>query len=481
MEKINTKYLIIIASILLFVISISTFYYGYIDIKDYTDTAKFFANEYNAKLRTAHSVSYSLLHVPFVKMTNSFIIFKLTSVLFLILIILSLYQISNKDKKTLFLFLISPIIWYMAPWVNSIQLSSLLFLWAYYFIKKYEQKEKLKYLLFSGLLLGVSWLFWDAVIYFSFILALAFLYNKKLSSSIFFILAFFLASIPRFIIDQLLFNFAFYSFIKHFFALASFALYGGAYGQVKESIFHFSNIISSLIILPFFTFLIFSRKNFLKEKKSIIFLILALIIVLFNNAEIRYLTMIYPIIILILAKNLSQKQFKIQAIIFLILSLIIINSYLIAIKYETNFTDFNYLIKNFPNYQIKEIDNSIKNNIYSIANDYPNQAFIVGNGYDDYNILAGFYWGKQVKEFISIQDYELFLANKTAIAGKSICSYSKPWNRRDICFSVELRKAINDNTDYNSIKYAISFEKNLSLGNFKLIKEYDSLFLFEKI
>ena len=106
----RAKWIIIAASILLFIISISTSYYGYIDIKDYTDTAKFFANEYNAKLRTSHSVSYSLLHVPFVKLANSFIIFKITSALFLILIILSLYKISNRDKKTLLLYLISPIL-----------------------------------------------------------------------------------------------------------------------------------------------------------------------------------------------------------------------------------------------------------------------------------------------------------------------------------------------------------------------------------
>ena len=74
---------------------------------------------------------------------------------------------SNKNKKTLLLILTSPIVWFMAPWISPIQLSSLLFLWGYYFIKKYDEKGKIKNLFYSALFLGLSWAFWDPIIYFS--------------------------------------------------------------------------------------------------------------------------------------------------------------------------------------------------------------------------------------------------------------------------------------------------------------------------
>ena len=50
------------------------------------------------------------------------------------IIVYSVYIISNRNKKSLWMILLSPIIWYMAPWISPIQLASLFFLWGYYFI-----------------------------------------------------------------------------------------------------------------------------------------------------------------------------------------------------------------------------------------------------------------------------------------------------------------------------------------------------------
>ena len=130
-KKSSNKTILLITLILLLIITLSTQYVGITDIGDYTVPAKFFAQEYDAKLRTSHSVIYGLMHSPFVKLTQNFTFMKISSVLWLFLTILSVYYISNKNKKALLLVITTPIIWYMAPWINPIQLSSLLFLWAY--------------------------------------------------------------------------------------------------------------------------------------------------------------------------------------------------------------------------------------------------------------------------------------------------------------------------------------------------------------
>ena len=102
------------------------------DVTDYSDTAKFFAGQYQAKYRSSHSIIYGLLLSPYVKLTGSFFVLKLITVFWLFLLIVSLYYISEKNKKTLWLFVTAPFIWYMAPWLSPVPIVALLFLWAYF-------------------------------------------------------------------------------------------------------------------------------------------------------------------------------------------------------------------------------------------------------------------------------------------------------------------------------------------------------------
>ncbi len=482
-NEISSKKFIVFTILLLILITILTKFYGVTDVGDYADTAKFFAGSYNAKLRTSHSVLYGLIHAPFVKLNSNFLFLKLSAVLWLSLLTISLYYISNKNKKTLLLFITTPILWYIAPWITPIQLSSLLFLWGYYFINKYEKEEDMKYLLYSSFLIGLAWAFWDAIIYFAIILALCFLYNRKTIDFLVFLLCLFIGVSPKLIIDQVLFGFAFYSVLKHFFAVIAFTFYGGVYGQGLSSS-NYLNIFFTLLFFPFYSYLLFSRKIFTKYKKQIAFLLLSTITILVNS-QIRYTLLIVPIFILLLGETLNEKQFQIQLLIFLLLSLIVINPYLIQIKYETNGKEFNSFIKNLPNLQLNSTfrEDIIRKDLNQIEKDFPNQKFIVGNKPDDYQYLSHLYWpdGKNnIKEFISIQDYKLWLQNKTIIAGKTFCSASKSWNRRDICFTIDLRKVIKDRTDYKAIEYAISLDEDLNLSDFKPVKKYNLLSVFKR-
>ena len=87
MELKNTSPLLIISLTILaiFLIAFITVPFNLADltdIKDYSDTAKFFAGEYRAKLRTSHSLLYGFMLAPYVKLTNNFFLLKFASSFF---------------------------------------------------------------------------------------------------------------------------------------------------------------------------------------------------------------------------------------------------------------------------------------------------------------------------------------------------------------------------------------------------------------
>ncbi|MBI5804062.1 hypothetical protein HY450_02360, partial [Candidatus Pacearchaeota archaeon] len=153
------------------------------DLGDYAGVAKFFANELNAKIRSSHSYLYGFVHFPLVSLTNSLIIMRLFGIFYLFILIFSVYYISGKNRRALFMILLSPIVWYVGPWIHPMALSSALFLWGYHFMKKYNATGKIFFLLISGILVGLAWSFWDAIMFFSVFLGIVFLYDKKLYHS----------------------------------------------------------------------------------------------------------------------------------------------------------------------------------------------------------------------------------------------------------------------------------------------------------
>src|SRR3989344_5020330 len=124
--RFGNNLILIVTFFFLSLIAIFTHFIGSTDIGDYTDVAKFFSGEYNAKIRSSHSYFYGFMSSPFVKLTSNFFGMKIITFLWLFLLMLSIYLISKKDRKTLLLIVTAPIFWYMAPFINPIQISSLL-------------------------------------------------------------------------------------------------------------------------------------------------------------------------------------------------------------------------------------------------------------------------------------------------------------------------------------------------------------------
>lgn len=476
--------IIILAILILILIAAFTHYNGSTDIGDYADSAKYFAGYFHASMRNSHSYVFGFIHSPFVKLTENYLSFKISSIIFLLSIVFSVYYLTGKNKKMLLLVLFSPIIWYMSPWINPIQISSLLLLWAYHFITIYKKEENLKYLISSGLLIGLSICFWNTALYFGIVLMLSFLYNKKSYHVLFYLISILIGLTPLFLIDFLLFGFPFYTLIKTNIAQFLFTFLGKG---IYESSINSNILIDRIFVLlffPFYFWLVFKPSNFKEEKNSVIFISLSILIIL-SNPQIRYTLAIFPIILLFISKELDEKRIKKYLIFSTILIILISTPYIIQINYSINNkiegTDFYTILKDksflisieFPSELIKKDLNEITLN-------YKNQTFLVLGSPDDYQILADLYWKSGINEFVSIQDYELYLSNKTVLFEKTFMPIPRINDRRQIWITGGISKNQNDFIDYKNIKYAVSI-KPANPKDFRLIKRYNLLYLYEKI
>src|SRR3989344_7950624 len=149
----------------LVVITFLTKYYCTTDIGDYSDTSRYFAGIYAADIRSSHSYLYGFIHSPLVGLFGNYFVFKITSLIFLLGIVYSVYQITGKDRRALVLIVVSPVVWYMAPWINPIQLASLCLLWAYYFMARYEKTSGIKYAVYAGIFIGLGAALWDTIVF----------------------------------------------------------------------------------------------------------------------------------------------------------------------------------------------------------------------------------------------------------------------------------------------------------------------------
>jgi len=482
----DNKKLILIVILFLVILTLVTKYSWSADKEDYSDVAKFFAGEYSAKIRSSHSYLFGFIHTPLIWLINNFIIFKITSLIFLLLIIYSVYYITKKDKRALWLMLLSPIIWYIAPWANPIQLAALIFLWAYYFINKYDQENKIQHLLYSGALIGLAWAVWDPIIFFGFFLALSFLYNKKFYHIIYFTSFVLIGLSPRLILDQYLFNFPFYTILKNLFGTWV-TLNGGIYNRtLKYTQKNFINILLVIISIPLMYWRSYKPKNLIKNKKTLIFLSLSLFL-MFMTPQIRYTLIIVPIMILLITKEINEKQFKKQIIFSIIILTLFISPYIIQINQsggnQVGGVEINYLLNNRLDFGFDNIwsEDLIKQNLDEIINNYPNQVFVVGNTADRYQILANLYWGSNVKEFVSIQDYNLAIQNKTLLYEKKFMPSPNIADRRQIWLVGGINKNENDDTDYESIEFGIGINEPIDIEGFVVIERYDRLYLSKKI
>lgn len=473
------------AFILLIFISLATHYYGSTDIGDYGDIAKFFAGKFKADVRNSHSYLYGFVHSPLVRIVDSFILLKVSSLVFLFLIIYSVYLASEKDKRALWLITLSPIIWYMGPWVNPIQIASLFFLWSYVFIKKYNLNNKIAYLLYSGVFLGLGWAFWNTILYFGAFLAIAFMYNKKVSHLIYLVFFIFIGLIPNLVLDHFLFNFAFFTIFKTTLSNISATFLGGIYGSSDNGI-RYARIVLVLLTVPIYFWKLYSIKKFAENKKTIIFLTLCLLLIL-ATPQIRYMLAIVPIMTLVLCKNLDDRQFKTSIIFSIIVSLVFVFPYIIQISNgfdkSLDGKDIAGVIENPDSFKLsKEFYSDIViEDLELIERDFPDEKFIVGELPDDYQRLASLYWGDKINKFISIQDYNAFAEGETGLFKKRLEPSSNIPDRRIIWIEGGIDVNLRNLENIDNVEYGISIGEDIGQKEFELVREYNILKVWEKV
>ncbi len=423
------------------------------DVGDYLAVAKYFSNNIVSHIRSTHSWVYGLFLAQFLKIYPSLFFARLVNSSFLVFTALLLYNIT-KDKKSLFLWVLSPIVWYMIPQISPILPSAFLLLLSYKFIKEYESKEKLKYLVYSSLPLGLSSILWDSMIPISIIFIIVFFFNRTLKESLFFALFYLIAFSIRLIVDYSLFNFPFFSLFRFFGGSLLVYLRQGNYTYITNPII---NYVLYLVIISPFLFRIY-KLNLKEYKKELIFLLLTTLMFFSSSNQLRYVLILAPIAVLLLTKVITKKELIINSTISIILIIFLLSP---------SFADNS--------------EKLIQQDLNQIAKDFPHETFFAGNenqsdAYLEYSLI---YWGKDINELISWQDLQLVLNNKTNFQEYKYQSNSKINETRNVWFEFGVSRV--DTRTYEDVNYLISSKNTTSLKNFKLMKSYKVLNVFKKI
>jgi len=441
MEK-NNYWMLLVFALVLIIFALFSTKVGFHDSAEYISIAKNFAGIKNIDLFTGHSLFYPFIISLFLKIWPSLIMIKLVNVLWLFLIGIVLLA-WLKNKKAFIIFAFSPLIWHVSIQTTPILPAAFFFLLAYIFLKK----ENLKYNLFySGLCLGLSFAFHTAIILFIFLIILIYFWHKKFWEVFIYLIAIGIGFLPRMIVDYSLFKMPFYSIIRYFGMNLT--------PPSASSITGILKIFLILILISPFLFKLY-KLNFKFYKKEIIFLILAGIVTIFIfvvGQEFKYFLIISMILFFLLAKVLTKRDMKWNAIISIIIIIIFAWGY-------------------FP---ISE-DVLIQKDLKKIAQDFE-VDYIIGKDFESLG-YAVFLWENK-PYFVWYQDFLASLENETTIRKYDFGFDSKINLKSRLKISVSFDRFEDKN--YNNYilvtKKGRDFEE---LGEINLIKCYEVLCVYK--
>jgi len=482
-------------------VSLLTTVHDYDGLGDYADIAQHFAGHYSADVRTSHSLLYGFaFHAGQIGEGQRFWNLKLVTIHVMALIALATWAYlgfrRREGRATLALLAVSPVLWYLAPWISPIPLAALLLFGSWIFL---ENENELKDLIVSGLLLGLALSFWDGMMFFAGIFTLCYFYNRKMSDLMKFCLGVLLGTIPLLILNQIIYGFAFYSFFKYFIVTGVFSVFGNIWQA--GGAFTWANYAAILLTFPIMAWSLFFRRDVLKkETKTMTFLALSLAFIFLCNPQIRYTFVVLPIITVIMARYLKTEQLKWQLIASIVGVLLVMSPYVVQMMYSTPQFEATRVVQTIGggiikgqwghltfsplDYGLGE-DGNLQKAIDAIVKRHPNETFIVGPAADDYQEIARNYWGNDVKEFVSIQDYESWVLenpvyfNKTlTFHGNFIAGFS---DRRQVWISGGIGRNTEDKTDFSRIRYAIGLHEPVQIKGFKTSElHYGVLYLSER-
>ncbi|MDP4012378.1 MAG: hypothetical protein Q8R00_02125, partial [Candidatus Nanoarchaeia archaeon] len=379
-KKILVTFLVFAIALIAF--NIFTTKINFTDVTQYLNVGKEFAEIATSKVRNTPGLTYGMLVGQALKIIPHILTAKLFNVLWLFLDGVLLYYIT-KRWRTLLLWMFSPIVWYMGSWISPLLPISFLFLITYYNIKQFEKTNKYRYLILSGLCLGLASTLWWAAVYISIFFVVSYLLLKKLITTAIFGISWALTFSIRILLDQYLYNMPFYSSLR---GLGSNVLYGLGHAGIETGITaKLLQILLLLVIISPFLFRLY-KVNPITNFKDLFFLLLISILFI-ANLQIRYFLVIAPILIMLLAPVLSKKEFKFHILISLVIIAFLVTPYFGATQ--------DYLISQ---------------DLKKLETDFPGETFIAGSentaaGYA--SLFSSLYWGDSIKEFVEYEEYVL--------------------------------------------------------------------------
>jgi hypothetical protein len=371
---------------------------------------------------------------------------KIVNVIWLLLIGIVLFY-WLKNKKAFWIFAFSPLVWFVSIQITPILPASFFLLLAYIFMKK----EKLKYrLLYSGFFLGLSYTFYDPMIFISLFFMLIYFWEKTLGNFVKYLIAFGIGVLPRLILDYIIFNNPFYSIIR-FWGNNVLVLLGVYKNSGILGIFSDPSILVILLAISPLLFKIYKVK--LKEnKKELLFLGLTFLFLFIRTPALKYFFLISPLIILVLSECFNKRDIKWHCI----LSIPVI------------------LLLTYGFFGANE-DFKIQQDVHSILNDYK-VDYIIGPPLAA-NSLATFFWQNNPR-IVWLEDYLASVKNETEFRSYKInlSSYKMRLNS-NLEFSVAFRRF--EDKQYNN--YILILKKSDPVTEeFKLDKCYQILCVYKK-
>jgi hypothetical protein len=445
----NNKVIILSLVVYLFIILLFTYFSNtihFVDAHEYITLTKEFAGIHNVNVFGTHAMIFNLIAAQFLKILPSLFTLKLIGSLWIFLTGLLIF-VYSKNKNALFIWMLSPIAWMISIQYNPIIPSTFFLLLGYVLFKRYEQNNSYIYFILSGLASGIAiTIYYSTMIIVGFFM-LTFMMNKKFYMPLIYSLMIFIALIPEFIINYILFGNPLYSFIRYIGANIVVLINQTAQGDFIHSYWILIPLALTPLLYKLFTL------DIKKYKKEIIFLVLSIIFLSLRGGVFKYLYLITPIIILLVSQKISKKELYISSIVSLVLIIILTYGY-------------------FGN----TFDNKVTKDLERIKLEYPAEQYIT-SGYQA-TVLASYSWTDYPK-FIWSQEYELQKNNKNITTSYEVRSTPKIASDKILVINFRLEKA--HQISFEEPIYLIGVQGDKILDGFVLIKKYDILSIYKKI
>ena len=293
----NNKTLLIIGlfAVALVVFTLFTTKIMFPDTAQYVGFAKEFSGDSTSKVRNLPSPVYPLFLGQFLKIAPNIVTIKI--ILWLLGIGLLLFHMT-KNYKALLLWIFSPLVWYMAPWLNPIMAVAFFVLLAYHLFIEYEKKNDVRYLILSGLSMGATGAIWWAATYVMLFFTFAFFFDKKFKDVIIFLIAALFTYSIKLLIEYIIYGFPILSIIRSI---------GSNFSQGVQHFPPLSHYLIGIISIIFLVSVFFYKIEFRKYKKETMFLALSIFLFLLNF-QFRYYIIVLPLILFLISKNINKKH-----------------------------------------------------------------------------------------------------------------------------------------------------------------------------